>query len=353
MFEHLDDPEPYAPAPGLQSLVEGRGRRRRRKRIAVAGGVASVAALGVGSVVAVRARLEPQRIEVEGLTTQPDEVVVEPGDPITFLVVGTDGRVGVEGSRADTIGLVRVDPGADELRLLTVPRDLVLEVDDGIAGRAAQVFRDRGPEGLVQGVQRTLGVEVHHYVQVDFPGAVELVDALGGVRVALDRGYRDADSGLAPLAAGCHELDGATTLALGRSRKGDVQQDDGGWAPDHGAVFGRDARGAAIAAALIQTVGRAGAAELPGLVETGLGSIAVDGDLGTEDLVDWVRDARDDRFVPFGLPTVESPPEAPAVLVLQQDAPAVVAAFLDGGSDPVPAAVDGDPLPEATGLRPC
>jgi LCP family protein required for cell wall assembly len=278
---------------------------------------------------------------------------VAPGDPVTFLVVGTDRREAAAGGRADTIGLVRVDPGAGELRLLTVPRDLLLTADGAPEERAAQVFHDRGAGGLVQGIQHTLGVEVHHYVQVDLPGAVELVDALGGVRVELDRGYRDDDSGLAPLAAGCHELDGTTVLALARSRKGDVQQDDGGWAPDGGAVFGRDARGAAIAAALIQTVGRAGVAELPGLIDAGLASVVTDDNLGTGELEGWVREARDDRFVPFGLPTAGSPPEAPAALVLDEGAAGVVAAFVDGGSDPVLGVVDGTPLVEATGLRPC
>ena len=49
MFEHLDDPAPYAPPTGLRTVVRDRVRRRHRRRVAVAGGVASIAVLGVGA----------------------------------------------------------------------------------------------------------------------------------------------------------------------------------------------------------------------------------------------------------------------------------------------------------------
>jgi LCP family protein required for cell wall assembly len=364
MFEHLDDPTPYAPAPGLRAAVRGQVRRRRRRRVAVAGGVASVVALGVGTVATARARLEPERIDVSGLADDdgptpdgggPDQA----GDPVTVLVVGVDGGMehGDDGEmsersrRTDTMALVRIDPEAGEVRLLGVPRDLAFDVLPA-PGRINGAYEQGGPHLLIETITDELGVEIDHYVQVDFAGAVELVDALGGIRVAVDRPLRDDQTGTA-LVAGCQTLDGRATLALGRSRMGEVQQDDGTWVHDPSSLFGRDQRGAAVAAALLQAAGRVGVGDLPALVREGLGSITVDADLATDDLVAWARDARDDRFVPLGLPVRLDEVGGAEVLRLDEGAAAVVAAFLDGGSDPIPPVADGEPVPEPSGLRPC
>lgn len=365
MFEHLDDPHPYAPAPGLRAAVHGQVRRRRRRRVAVAGGVATVAALGVGSVAAVRGRLEPQKIDVGGLAEEaggPDTPSTAPGDPVTILVVGLDGTEGVPQSGGrdpdryypDSMALVRLDPEAGEVRLLTLPRDLRVEVD-GVEMRLNQTLPTGGPTRLIQALDQTLGTPVDHYVQIDYRGAQELVDVLGGTRIAVDRPVRDRWSGLA-LEPGCRTLDGATTVTLARSRFIEVQQDDGSWARDTRSTLGRDLRGAVAAAALLQAAGRIGVADLPDVVRTGLGWVTVDDGLDSEDLVRWARDGRDDRVVTFNLPTVDQVAEDGNMnLRLAADGvDPVVDAFTDGGSDPI-APVDhtGAPVAEATGLRPC
>lgn len=364
MFEHLDDPTPYVPAPGLRAAVRGQVRRRRRRRVAVAGGVASVVALGVGTVATARARLEPERIDVGGLADEdgPTSDGDEPdqaGDPVTVLVVGVDGaqehgddgEMSERSRRTDTMALVRLDPEAGEVRLLGIPRDLAFDALPA-PGRINGAYEQGGPHLLVETITDELGVEVDHYVQVDFAGAVELVDALGGIRVAVDRPLRDEQTGTA-LAAGCQTLDGRETLGLGRSRMGEVQHDDGTWVHDATAVLGRDQRGAAVAAALLQAAGRVGVEDLPALVREGMGSITVDADLRTDDLVAWARAARDDRFVPLGLPVRLDDVGRVSVLRLDEGAAAVVTAFVDGGSDPVPALSDGEPVLEPSGLRPC
>ncbi len=52
---------------------------------------------------------------------------VEGGKPFDILVVGTDGPRGQAGVRTDTIMVVRVDPAADQVRILSIPRDLVFD----------------------------------------------------------------------------------------------------------------------------------------------------------------------------------------------------------------------------------
>lgn len=356
MFEHLDDPQRYTPPAGLRTAVRAHARRRRQRRAAVVGGVASVAALGIGTVTAARARLEPERIEVGGLADEATSTdgtgPVVSGDPVTVLVVGTDrSAIDEDPGRADTIALVRVDPAAGEIRLLGAPRDLILGTDAGeMPARAA--FTTGGPTQLIRSLDADLGVSIDHYVQVDFAGAVELVDALGGIRVAVDRAIRDEPTGTL-LMPGCQELDGEATLGLGRARRVEVQADDGSWRSDGTSAIGRDLRGAAVAAALLQAVGRVGPGDLPGLVRAGLGAVAVDADLDAEGIVAWAREGSDDRFVPLGLPVVAGTVDGGEVLRLGEGAADVVDVFLDGSTDPIPTVVDGTPVTDPTGLRPC
>ena len=157
--------------------------------------------------------------------------------PMTILVVGSDSRAFVStpeeakafgspqattGQRADTMMLVRMTEHETIVR--SIPRDLV--VPDGNGGTAQlNSFFDRGPAPLIDAIQANLGVAVDHYVQVDFQSFIKVVDAVGGVSVAVPRRVRDAFSGLALDATGCTTLDGNQALAMVRSRH--LEQWDG------------------------------------------------------------------------------------------------------------------------------
>ena len=75
-----------------------------------------------------------------------------------------------------------------------------------------------GPQALVDRVTGLLGVPVDHYVGLDFAGFAELVDTAGGLHIGIDQPLRDDATGLDLEPTPCTTLDGATTLALVRSR---------------------------------------------------------------------------------------------------------------------------------------
>ena len=366
MFEHLDDPRPYTPPAGLRATVQGRVRRRRRRRVAVAGGVASVAAVGVGAVAslsAVRDRVTPDQVHVAGLP--PADERPGPGEPVTVLLVGVDSHgdpaldeaEGRAGTLTDTIVVAHVDPKAGELRLLSVPRDL--EVDGQRGVRINSLLASGGPDALVAALDAQLGVEVDHYVEVDFAGFRRGVDTLGGIRVSVPGAVRDDRSGLA-LAAGCQTIDGDQALALARSRRSvQVQADDGTWAVDPSGDFGRQDRAGVLAAALLRAVADVGPSDLPRLVRDGLGGVVVDDALDTDDLVALARQAGDARVVPLRLPVVDVVRGGAQMLVLAEGADAVVDRLF--GVEPVPGSTPGVAPPvtgevprgDATGLAPC
>jgi LCP family protein required for cell wall assembly len=110
-------------------------------------------------------------------------------DPTTILVLGSDrrptGAASGDSSRSDSILLVRSDPGKGMLSLLSIPRDLRVDVP-GIGGaKINAAYANGGPPLAIRTVQDLIGsgVPINHVVIVDFQGFRSLIDALGGVTI--------------------------------------------------------------------------------------------------------------------------------------------------------------------------
>ncbi len=168
--------------------------------------------------------------EVLALAEPDHEVTAELSEPIgkdlTFLVVGSDSREGIEdltffgpagGERGDVIMLVRLDATSGEARLLSVPRDLWVEIPGHGEDKINAAFAYGGPSLMVQTIRENLGIDVNHYVEVDFVGFIEMVDELGGIEMTFPNPARDLKSGL-NIESGPQVLDGEQALAFARSR---------------------------------------------------------------------------------------------------------------------------------------
>ena len=119
----------------------------------------------------------------------------------------------------DTIVLVQ--PGEETISMVSIPRDLYYEEH-----KINELYKARGPEGIMKAVQEITGIEIEHYVTVDLDGFSALVDALGSVPVDLEKELLDpnmqytADGKRRMLyfSRGTHEIGGDAALALARSR---------------------------------------------------------------------------------------------------------------------------------------
>ena len=158
-------------------------------------------------------------------------------DVRNVLVVGSDSREGLSrkerkrlgtgqfgGTRTDTVMIVQLDPNRHGAAMLSFPRDLLVTLCDESQGRinsAYEIGRSSGvggPTCLVQTVTKFTGIPIHHYVQIDFQGFVNVVDTLGGVRMYLDEPIQDEDAHV-DLPAGCVTLNGTEALGFVRVRK--------------------------------------------------------------------------------------------------------------------------------------
>src|SRR5688572_8768822 len=106
-------------------------------------------------------------------------------EPLVFLVIGSDSRAGLEslqnfgesaGARGDVIMLVKLYPADGNVQILSVPRDLLVEIPGKGTDRINAAYAAGGAPLMVRTVKQVTGLPVHHYVEVDFVGFQSLVD---------------------------------------------------------------------------------------------------------------------------------------------------------------------------------
>lgn len=152
---------------------------------------------------------------------------------VTLLVMGIDYRdweSGAGAPRSDTMMLVTLDPITRQAGMLSIPRDLWVEIPGFGHNRinTAYMFGEAynvpggGPALAVRTVERLIGVPISYYAVVDFHTFERMVDEIGGVDVVVAEPIRIAriDGKAKVLEPGAHHLDGPDALAYARVRKG-------------------------------------------------------------------------------------------------------------------------------------
>ncbi|HEV3000077.1 MAG TPA: LCP family protein [Solirubrobacteraceae bacterium] len=157
----------------------------------------------------------------------------KPGKPQTLLLLGSDRRWidkhNGDRARSDTMMLVRLDAGADATTVMSVPRDLRVEIPGYGMDKMNNAYALGGAALTVKTLRAVTGIKVHHVVNVHFGGFREAVNALGCFYVDVDRRYYHSNEGLPPgerfaeidVPAGYQRLCGQDALDYVRFRHGD------------------------------------------------------------------------------------------------------------------------------------
>ena len=156
-----------------------------------------VALLIAIAVIAAYARFAPAMKEVPNKVAEGYE-----HDRINLLLIGIGGPThpGEGKDLADAIILVSLKPSTKQAALISLPRDLYVEMDNGIGMQRLNAahalgkqisFKGQGPGFLVHTVERVLGEPVHAYARVDFLAFEKVIDALGGVDIYVHRPFHD------------------------------------------------------------------------------------------------------------------------------------------------------------------
>jgi LCP family protein required for cell wall assembly len=143
---------------------------------------------------------------------------------LTVLLLGLDSnesrRAQGKGVNSDTIMLASVSADQSEVTLIGVPRDTVdVPLPDGTtwSQKINAIYSVNGPQGMVDAISSLLQVEVDGYVQIDMGDLIQLVDAVGGVRVNPHAPLIDRHLHL-DMQAGRQKLNGETALDYVRTR---------------------------------------------------------------------------------------------------------------------------------------
>lgn len=139
------------------------------------------------------------------------------GDPINFLVLGTDKREEERGL-SDTIIFMRLDPQKKRVTLVSIPRDSRVWVPGSGMDKINAAYSLDGAELTITTVETFLEVPINHYVAVDFNGFKRLVDAIGGIYIDVEEPILDPLAGPYIYQTGYQKLDGAHALAYVRTR---------------------------------------------------------------------------------------------------------------------------------------
>lgn len=162
-----------------------------------------------------------------------------PDGPMNILVLGSDRRDVVGGSdrderqfrggggqRADVIILVHIAPKAERAVMVSLPRDLRVQIPGRGRDKINAAYAG-GPNLMLKTVAGFTGLDINHYVEVNFSSFRQIVDAVGGVKIYVNRKLKDKKSGLDLPAAGCYNMDGNTALSFVRARNIDPTADIG------------------------------------------------------------------------------------------------------------------------------
>jgi LCP family protein required for cell wall assembly len=205
----------------------------------------------------------------------------------------------VPGARADVVVVVhQSDQGTS---VLSVPRDVLAVTPRGPERLALSWLA--GPEVTV-GALCSLGIPTDHLVTVDLAGFAGVVDAAGGLDVDVPTPVRDEPAGLELTRGGRQHVDGATALAMVRSRHPE-QLVDGAWVP---APVDPDGRATAAGTVLSALVGQIrGAAVRPWRLQrtawAASGAVRVDPDTSVTELASLARaDLGAVQVLPVGEP---------------------------------------------------
>ncbi|MGI8675003.1 MAG: LCP family protein, partial [Thermoleophilaceae bacterium] len=126
------------------------------------------------------------------------------GTPQTLMLIGSDKRAASSedvrsglsaGQRSDTIILARLDPARQAIALMSLPRDLKVDVPGHGTEKLNEAYALGGPKLSLETVKQLTGLRINHVINVDFSGFKQAVNAIGCVYVDIDRRYFNDNTG--------------------------------------------------------------------------------------------------------------------------------------------------------------
>ena len=191
------------------------------------------AGMAVGCIWAQQGLAALDKVTIGDDTVTDYEAMAITTEPFVVYLSGVDNRGDLtEDARSDVNILAVVNPLTKRVALVNTPRDYYVDL-------AGTDSKDKLTHAGLYGVETSMatlgdlyGIEVDHYVRINFAGFIDIVDALGGIDVYCDEAFTSVGSpgyyDPTDFEEGWNHLDGAAALAFARERHafatGDIQR---------------------------------------------------------------------------------------------------------------------------------
>jgi LCP family protein required for cell wall assembly len=166
-----------------------------------------------------------EKVDSSPATGRPAE---QPGT--TYLLVGSDSRRGLTkaeqkelatggdtGGRGRTDTIMLLHTGSGPSILMSLPRDSIVDIPGYGRTKINAAYAFGGPRLLVRTLEQDTGIRIDDYVEIGFAGFVDVVDAVGGVRICPTEAMKDPLANL-DIKKGCQQAGGRVALGYARSR---------------------------------------------------------------------------------------------------------------------------------------
>jgi LCP family protein required for cell wall assembly len=185
-----------------------------------------------------------------GIDNRPEK----PTSAMNLLLVGSDNRQGLTkdqirelwvggtdiaaGARSDTMLLVHISKNRDSAVIVSLPRDSLVTIPEHVSSsdstkivparqnKLNAAFSFGGAPLLIETLEGETGLRIDHYIEINYLGFTNIIDALGGIDVCVKKDINDSKSAL-KLSAGLQTLDGIQALKYVRTRQFDGLGDIG------------------------------------------------------------------------------------------------------------------------------
>jgi LCP family protein required for cell wall assembly len=142
---------------------------------------------------------------------------------VLLMAIGGEGHKGK--NLADTIMVASIDPSNQSTALLSIPRDLYVQVPNeeyftkinAVHAYGESQKYDHGPELLREMIEEITDLPIHYYVRVDFTAFKGIVDSVGGINITNENSFYDYWHKIS-FPAGTEKMNGERTLAFVRAR---------------------------------------------------------------------------------------------------------------------------------------
>ncbi len=172
-----------------------------------------------------------QILPIEEETSVIDKLKNGELDRLNVLILGIRGADDPNGGLlTDTMMVVSIKPKAGKTALISIPRDLYVDIPyHDHKNKINEVYVDGIKDGGWQNglkyskkaVSTVTGLDIHYAASVDFKAFKEIIDTLGGIRITLARPFSETnqfEEGVIELPAGSQTIDGDTALLFARAR---------------------------------------------------------------------------------------------------------------------------------------